>query len=318
MTSKINRRTVLGGLAGAAAMTSVTDLTANAESDGLDMSSLLDGDSLDLTSYVPSNGSFVEATVATPGYHYDRYSAIEFMPAAITAAVQYSSVPGGIRHNAGASALHICPLRTDHGTRLRELEFYIETGTAVAAVALVRITSAGVGTVVSTTPVGILPALQTVTVAIDHVVDIIDADYELWVVFHNSGTCRGARVGSIVPATGLVTVPQNRKLDTRGLAKPALGSITTVDLAPDIPLGARAALVNLTATQTVDGGFVTAFPGTQVAPPTTSSLNWTSSNIDIANAAVVQLENGTTIKLAVGGGTTAAAHLICDVLGYFV
>ena len=137
-------------------------------------------------------------------------------------------------------------------------------------------------------------------------------------LFDDTGTFRGARVGSIVPATGLVTVAQNRKLDTRGLAKPALGSITTVQLAPDIPLGARAALVNITATQTVDGGFVSAFPGTQVVPPNTSSLNWTSSNIDIANAAVVQLEGGTTIKLAVGGGTTAAAHLICDVLGYFI
>jgi hypothetical protein len=318
MTSKINRRTVLGGLATAAAMTSVTDLRARAANGDLDIGSL-DLEPMDAgTLLTSSDVSFGEATAVTPGYRYDRYSAIEFMPAAITASVGYTSVSGGIRHNAAESALHICPLRADHGTRVRELQFYIETGTAAAEVALLRHTSIGVGTLLSQRTVAALPVFQTVTLAVDHLVDIIDADYELWVTFHNSGTLRGARVGSIVPATGLVTVAQNRKLDTRGLDKPVLGSITTVELAPDIPLGARTALVNITATQTVDGGFVTAFPGTQVVAPTTSSLNWTASNVDIANAAVVQLENGTTIKLAVGGGPTAAAHLICDVLGYFI
>ena len=313
MTSRINRRTVLGGLATAAAMTSVTDLKARAASGDLDIASL------DLESAPKSSdGSFAEATTATPGYHYDRYSAIEFMPADVTATVGYTSVPGGIRHDAAGSALHICPLRADHGTQLKELQFYVETGTAEATVGLFRLTSIGVPTLLAHRPVAALPVFQTVTVPIDHGVNLVDFDYELWVTFDNTGTFRGARVGSIVPATGLVTVAQNRKLDTRGLDKPVHGSTTTVQLAPDIPLGARAALVNITATQTVDGGFVTAFPGTQAAPPTTSSLNWTASNVDIANAAVVQLENGTTIKLAVGGGPTAATHLLCDVLGYFI
>ena len=97
-----------------------------------------------------------------------------------------------------------------------------------------------------------------------------------------------------------------------------VGSITTVDLAPDVPIGARAALVTVTATGTVNGGFVTAFPGDQVIVPNTSTLNWTTSNIDIATTSVVNLGAGTSIKLSIGGAAGTASHLLCDVLGYFI
>ena len=64
MASKINRRTVLGGLATAAAMTSVTDLRARAASGDLDIGSL-DLESLDVgSSLTPSDGSFAEASEA--------------------------------------------------------------------------------------------------------------------------------------------------------------------------------------------------------------------------------------------------------------
>jgi hypothetical protein len=156
-----------------------------------------------------------------------------------------------------------------------------------------------------------------VTVALDHVVDIVSFSYELAAQFHPSGIFRGARVGSIAP-TGLITVPQNRKLDTRSGAKPVAGSVTAVDLAPDVPKGARAALVTITATGTVNGGFVTAFPGDAVSAPDTSSLNWTASNLDVATTSVVNLGAGTSIKLAIGGSPGTATHLLCDVLGYFI
>jgi hypothetical protein len=152
---------------------------------------------------------------------------------------------------------------------------------------------------------------------LDQVVDLINYDYELWVTFHFGGTFRGARVASIAP-TGLITVPQNRKLDTRSGAKPGVGSVTTVDLAPDVPKSARAALVTITATGTVNGGFVTAFPGDQVTVPNTSTLNWTASNVDIATTSVVNLGAGSSIKLAIGGSADTATHLLVDVLGYFI
>jgi hypothetical protein len=184
---------------------------------------------------------------------------------------------------------------------------------------LVRLNSDGALESLSTTvvPVPAVAGIQTVTVAVDHVVDIVNFEYELWASFANTGLFRGARVGSIAP-TGLITVAQNRKLDSRAGARPVVGSITTVDLAPDVPSGARAALVTVTATGTVNGGFVTAFPGDQPIAPNTSTLNWTVSNTDIATTTVVDLGAGTSLKLAVGGASGTATHLLCDVLGYFI
>jgi hypothetical protein len=299
----MTRRSMLGGMLTAGAVAAFPEGIARASSNGaFDVQSL------------STAGSMSPLSAATPGLHYDRFSAIAFIP---YRTVTYSSVPGGIRHSGAASEVFICPFAPAHATRLKEFEFYIDTGTVAADVAVVRISNTAVPEVVSNTIVAIGGALQTVTVAVDHVVDIVNFDYEMWVIFHNSGTFRGARVGSIAP-TGLITVPQNRKLDTRAGAKPVVGSITTVDLAPDVPNGARAALVTVTATATANSGFVTAFPGDQPTPPNTSTLNWTSSNIDIATTSVVNLGAGTSIKLAIGGPVGAATHLLCDVIGYFI
>jgi hypothetical protein len=222
-----------------------------------------------------------------------------------------------MRHSGAASEVFICPFGPAHGARLKEIEFYIETGTVAAAAILVRISNAGVPEPLANSVIAIGGAMQTVTMPVDHVVDLVNFDYELWVMFHNSGTLRGARVGSIAP-TGLITVAQNRKLDTRSGSRPVVGSITTVDLAPDVPNGARAALVTVTATATANSGFVTAFPGDQPIAPDTSTLNWTSSNLDIATTTVVNLGAGTSIKLAIGGPVGAATHLLVDVIGYFI
>jgi hypothetical protein len=301
----MSRRSVLGGLLTAGAVAALPEGIARASSHG----------ALDIESLVASGGpSTPLSTVATPGLHYERFSAISFIPRQTTT---YSSVAGGVRHSAAASEIFICGFGPAHGSRLKEIEFYIETGTTAAVVATVRVNSNGTGDIVSNTMVAISPTVQMITVPVDHVVDIVNFDYELWAVFHNTGTFRGARVGSIAP-TGLITVPQQRKLDTRTGTRPVVGSITSVNLAPEVPSGARAALVTVTATSTVNGGFVTAFPGDQPTPPNTSTLNWTASNIDIATTTVVDLGAGTSIKLSVGGAAGAATHLLCDVLGYFI
>jgi hypothetical protein len=300
----MTRRSVLGGLLTAGAAAALPEGIAHASGQ----------DTLDIQSLLGSSGVAAPLSPATPGFHYDRFAAISFIPIATTT---YSSVPGGIRHSAAASAVLSCPFGPAHRSTLKEFEFYIETGTSNAFVAAVRFSNDGMGEIVSNTLVTAGPALQTITVPVDHVVDIVNFSYELWAIFHNSGTFRGARVGSIAP-TGLITVAQNRKLDSRAGAKPVVGSITTVDLAPDVPSGARAALVTVTATGTVNGGFVTAFPGDLPTAPNTSTLNWTVSNTDIAATTVVDLGAGTSIKLAVGGASGTATHLLCDVLGYFI
>jgi hypothetical protein len=301
----MTRRSMLGGMLTAGAVAAFPEGIAHASSGG----------TIDIQSLVGTSGALTPLSAATPGLHYDRFSAISFVPRQTT---PYSSVPGGLRHTAAASEIFMCPFGPAHGSRLKEFEFYVETGTVAAAVTVLRINSSGTGEfVVPATVVPISATLQTVTLPVDHLVDIVNFDYEMWAVFHNSGTFRGARVGSIAP-TGLITVPQNRKLDTRAGTKPVVGSITTVDLAPDVPNGARAALVTVTAAATANSGFVTAFPGDQPVAPNTSTLNWTSSNIDIATTTVVNLGAGTSIKLAIGGPVGSASHLLVDVIGYFI
>ncbi len=302
-STTMSRRGVLGGLLTAGAVAAFPEGLAHASSQG----------GLDIQSLSTASSTNVPLSVATPGFHYDRFSAIAFVPART---VTYMSVVGGIRHGGAASEVFICPFGPAHGTRLKEIEVYVETGTVAAAVILVRMSAAGVPEPLANTTIAIGGALQTATLTVDHVVDIVNFDYELWVMFHNSGTLRGARVGSIAP-TGLVTIAQTRKLDTRSGPRPVVGSITTVDLAPDVPNGARAALVTVTAASTANSGFVTAFPGDLPTAPDTSTLNWTTSNIDIATTTVVDLGAGTSIKLAIGGPVGASTHLLCDVIGYF-
>jgi hypothetical protein len=305
-STTMSRRSVLGGLLTAGAVAAFPEGLAHASSQG----------TLDIQSLGSTSEAKTTLSAATPGLHYDRFSPISFI-AARTIPGGYSSVPGGIRHAGPAAEFFLCPFGPAHGSRLKELEFYVETGTTIAIMTLVRFSNAAVGEIVSNTVVPIGGALQTATTPVDHVVDLVNFDYELWALFHNTGTFRGARVGSIAP-TGLITVPQNRKLDTRSGSRPVVGSIATVDLAPDVPNGARAALVTVTATSTASSGFVTAFPGDQPIAPDTSTLNWTSSNIDIATTTVVNLGAGTSIKLAIGGPIGAASHLLCDVIGYFI
>jgi hypothetical protein len=303
-STTMTRRSMLGGLLTAGAVAAWPESIAHASTNG----------AFDIESLATASAPMGPLSAATPGYHYDRFSALSFLP---FSSLTYSSVPGGLRHTSATAEAFVCPFAPKHGTRLKELEFYIDTGTATGLAALVRFTGAGGAAVLTNTPIAIGTGIQTITVPVDVLIDAVNFDYQLWVGFNNTGVFRGARVASIAP-TGLITVPQNRKLDTRAGSRPVVGSITTVDLAPDVPNGARAALVTVTATGTAVSGFVTAFPGDQPAPPNTSTLNWSAANIDVATTSVVNLGAGTSIKLAIGGPAGAAAHLLCDVIGYFI
>ncbi len=142
-------------------------------------------------------------------------------------------------------------------------------------------------------------------------------------MFEANGTAataqlNGVRLGYIPAAAGFVPVSQTRKLDSRAGAKLAKGTTTSIDLSPQVPSGARAVLVSLTATETVGAlGYFTAFPGSATTPPDTSNLNWFATGQVVANTAVVSLGTGTTIKLFVGGAADAATHALVDIIGYF-
>jgi hypothetical protein len=89
-----------------------------------------------------------------------------------------------------------------------------------------------------------------------------------------------------------------------------------------IPANASAVIVNVTASETVAGGYFALYP-TAGTVPFVANVNWNdrtlpNTNIprDVANMAVVPLNNG-QFDVTIGGNRPeAAAHLVIDVIGY--
>jgi hypothetical protein len=79
-------------------------------------------------------------------------------------------------------------------------------------------------------------------------------------------------------------------------------------------VGARSAVINLTITQTVGGGFVAVFPA-DVPYPGNSTINWTASNADDANTVITALDSAGRLKIRGGSNPT---HVLIDRVGYLV
>jgi hypothetical protein len=130
-------------------------------------------------------------------------------------------------------------------------------------------------------------------------------------------------VNGFFPATtGLHSISPARVLDTRGQPTfdglgqgPGLavaGSITQIQITgrAGVPASATAAVLNLTVTQTVTGGYATVFPcGTPV--PATSTINF-EANATVANLAVSKISSDGKVCVF----SQVDAHLIVDVSGY--
>jgi hypothetical protein len=119
-------------------------------------------------------------------------------------------------------------------------------------------------------------------------------------------------------ASGFNPVTPARLLDTRiGLGAPkaqvpANGTLTLqVAGLGGVPTGAKAAALNITATETKGNGYVTAYPCDQPRP-TASNLNFAAART-VPNLAVVPLAANGTVCLY----SFAAADLLADASGWF-
>lgn len=104
----------------------------------------------------------------------------------------------------------------------------------------------------------------------------------------------------------------NRVLNTRTGARAAHGSVTRVN--SGVPGGAAAVLVNLTMTDGLQGGFVTADKCSALTnlPPTKSNGNFIPQR-NVANLAVVPIDTDGSFCVY----TQSDVHLLADVQGYF-
>ena len=115
-----------------------------------------------------------------------------------------------------------------------------------------------------------------------------------------------------VPLPGKIGVGQSRVVDVSDGRSGASGAV----IAPDaVPEHARAVAYNLTIVDTVARGFLSVAPGDAVSSET-SSINWSASNLVLANAGIVKLDAIRSIKVFCGG--TGQTNFIVDITGYYL
>jgi hypothetical protein len=132
-------------------------------------------------------------------------------------------------------------------------------------------------------------------------------------VFCSAGdSILGMTIGYLPPAQAFVPYAGSapRVFDSRAGTKFAAGEERVIDLSKSLIPTARAAVVNLTATETAASGFLAAFAD-GIAWPGNSSLNYTGANQSVANGVIVTMTAG-KIKVRCGSG---ASHVIVDVIG---
>ncbi|WP_441250427.1 PKD domain-containing protein [Kitasatospora sp. McL0602] len=125
----------------------------------------------------------------------------------------------------------------------------------------------------------------------------------------------GLQVPTVGAGNFIGSVTPTRVLDTRATHGPLGGGDTIkvkvrggAGLLPDV---ARAVVLNLTATQPTQGGYVTAAPDGN--PPSSSSLNF-AANQTIANQVTVPIDADGTVTLYNHNGSV---HLIADIQAFY-
>lgn len=131
---------------------------------------------------------------------------------------------------------------------------------------------------------------------------------------------RAAERNPTFPSSRFVPVEPDRLFDTRTAEAPAgaltAGSTIDVEVTGEVGVpstGVTAVVLNVTATQSQQAGFVTVFPKGS-AQPSTSSLNVSGPNQTVPNLVVVPVGDDGEVSFYTKGGL----HLFADVAGYFV
>jgi hypothetical protein len=114
------------------------------------------------------------------------------------------------------------------------------------------------------------------------------------------------------PTPGRISSGQNRVVSVADARDTGNGSVIAADA---IPVGATAVAYNVTLDATAASGFLSVTPGDAASSPS-SSINWSSSNLIIANAGIVKLDGSRQVKVFAGGG--GSTHFLIDITGYYL
>jgi hypothetical protein len=127
----------------------------------------------------------------------------------------------------------------------------------------------------------------------------------------------GASIGYLPPTQGFIpfTGTSPRVLDTRNPG-PLAGKLqANEERVVDLGLvGARSAVINLTVTNTVNGGFLSVFAA-NASFSGTSSINWSNTGENIANSVITAVDASGRIKIRGGDNPT---DVIIDRVGFLL
>ncbi|MFE2426008.1 protease pro-enzyme activation domain-containing protein [Streptomyces sp. NPDC059373] len=158
-----------------------------------------------------------------------------------------------------------------------------------------------------------IAASATVKVAGDGVVDLYTSSTTNLIAdvqgYYTSDTT-GSKYTALTPARLLDTrskvgIPTNTKISNAAISLKVRGH-------GGVPSGATSVVLNLTATQTVGGGYLEAYPE-GATRPTASNVNWSATGTTIPNLVVVPIGSDGNVSIFV----RSTSHVIADVSGYF-
>ena len=115
----------------------------------------------------------------------------------------------------------------------------------------------------------------------------------------------------ILDTRGAVGIGTTTPITNRTVSLAVLGANGTTSTA-GVPADATAVALNLTATATVGGGYISAYPE-GVTAPTVSNINWSATGTTQAGLALVPIGSDGHISLGVHG----TSQVIADVFGYY-
>jgi hypothetical protein len=255
-------------------------------------------------------GNAFAAAAVTPGLSYQTFAGNAFRVR--QGDIAFETVAATV--TTGSGELYL-PFAHPNGVTIRELEVYVQ-GVPPGGHAELRLLEASTNFETVLLPVLALPGGGTPqTVAkFDYNVDVDASQNQasVNVTLDAPGKLLGARLGfqEFLGLTFFPVDPSKREIDTRNI-RGRLVAFETYRVALEVPPFAFA-LVNLTITQTIAAGFLSAFPA-DIAWPGTSSVNWFQTNQDTANLVVVGTDSQGGMNLYCGAGQT---HVVVDLQGF--
>jgi hypothetical protein len=254
------------------------------------------------------------ADALIPGLTYQMVDALAFTPRDNDQAWQRRLSQPGVDLETGGAL--VAPIVLPVGAVLRQVTIFYVSPTGlqpqIANVKRKPITS-GYFDVVTPTPLPQGAALQSFTWSMNEPVDGTATYSALVNTSDPSQAIGGMRYGYVPPPQAFVALSGVPRYDTRtGAGKLNAGEERIVNVGT--PAAARAAVINLTVTETEAAGYVAVFAA-NVPWPGNSNINWSQTGQNLANAVITPADPDGNIKILGGVNKT---HVVIDVQGYLL